>query len=206
MANINFSRILDKAKKFSNTGRFKQKKDRIVTGALLGRITLGEGSNLSNNIENANSAADKFIAVLRDEIGRHIGGKYSEGQFSELAQDALDSENNPITHSAPYSDGDRVYVDIMFTDERKRQSLDPSSYEHGIDNIVALLNNGYVANGAVLGDWVDHKNIKHEDTYSVRRRGGAHFIDQAVIDFWGNYAADYNVVDIKVADEYGVPT
>lgn len=200
MASIDFSRILDKAKKYTETGKFKKEKDKIVTGALLGKITLGAGSNLRDNIENASSAADKFIVVLRNEIGNHIGSDYSKGQFSELARDVLDD----ITHSAPYSDGDKVYVDIMFTDDRHRDSLDPS-YE-GIDNIIALLNNGYNANGAVFGDWIDHNNVEHEDTWSVRRRGGAHFIEQAVTDFWGNYATDYNVIDIKVAEEYGVRT
>ena len=200
MASIDFSRILDKAKKYTETGKSKKEKDKIVAGALLGRITLGAGSNLRDNIENASSAADKFIVVLRNEIGNHIGSDYSKGQFSELARDVLDD----ITHSAPYSDGDKVYVDIMFTDDRHRDSLDPS-YE-GIDNIIALLNNGYNANGAVFGDWIDHNNVEHEDAWSVRRRGGAHFIEQAVTDFWGNYATDYNVIDIKVAEEYGVRT
>ena len=200
MASIDFSRMLDKAKKYTETEKFKKEKDKIVTCALLGKITLGAGSNLRDNIENASSAADKFIAVLRNEIGSHIGSDYSKGQFSELARDVLDD----ITHSAPYSDGEKVYVDIMFTDDRHRDSLDPA-YD-GIDNIIALLNNGYNANGAVFGDWIDHNNVEHEDTWSVRRRGGAHFIEQAVTDFWGNYATDYNVIDIKVAEEYGVRT
>lgn len=201
MASIDFVRILDKAKKYTKTERFKREKDKLVSSALLGRITLGAGSGLQNNIENATSAADKFIAVLRNEISRHVGSRYSKGQFSELALDVLDD----IAHGEPYSDGERVYIDIMFTDKRHRESLDPASYSEGIDNIIALLNNGYKANGAVFGDWTDHEGIEHEDQWSVRTRGGAHFVEQAVMDFMGNYATDYNVIDIT-AEEYGVRT
>lgn len=201
MASIDFVRILDKANKYTKTERFKREKDKLVSSALLGRITLGAGSGLQNNIENATSAADKFISVLRNEISTHVGSLYSKGQFSELALDVLDD----IVHGAPYSDGERVYIDIMFTDKRHRESLDPASYSEGIDNIIALLNNGYKANGAVFGDWTDHEGIEHEDQWSVHTRGGAHFVEQAVMDFMGNYATDYNVIDIT-AEEYGVRT
>ena len=64
------------------------------------------------------------------------------------------------------------------------------------DNIVALFNNGYSADGQVYGMWHGRQIA------SLKERIGENFIEQAVRDFIGNYGSEYNVIDIKVDPIY----
>lgn len=141
-------------------------------------------------------AAAKFIEVLEKEIHNHVGGSYESGGMSQSALAALSN----ISHSEPYRVGDKYYVDIFIAGELGRPSLAPERYG-GIDNIAALLNNGYTAAHRVYGVWKGH-SVGDERIASLTSRGGSHFVQQAVIDFLGNYAAEYGVIDIEVSDIY----
>lgn len=103
---------------------------------------------------------------------------------------------------------------VYFTGDKHRDSLYPEGYEGGIDNIVALLNNGYHAGNYVYGWWDGHsdsaggytdlRNAGMDSSVWIRSRkdfDGLHFIQQAVRDFNGNYGSDYNVTAIA-GEEY----
>ena len=48
----------------------------------------------------------------------------------------------------------------------------------------------------VHGMWHGH------ETWSRTVIPGAHFVDNAVSSFMGNYASEYNVIDISVGDAF----
>lgn len=207
MASIDWNRILGKAEKLIESPPIKKKRDEIVKGILLGKITIGFGDG-SGSLKTVEEAADKFIQVLHSEISSHVGEPYEVGGISGLAQDVMDE----VDYGKPYCVGDKYYIDIYFTNELSRQSLRPKEYD-GIDNIVALLNSGYDAIDYVYGFWIDHTGQVSSDMegnpkkiFSLKSRGGAHFMEQAIIDFMGNYATEYNVTKIELSDEYGVRT
>ena len=109
--------------------------------------------------------------------------------------------------------GDGFEVPLYFGGDLHRNSLenDATSYG-GIDNIVALFNNGYHASNYVYGWWDGHspsgesigRSLHNEDFAWVRskkEREALKFIQQAISDFNGNYGSDYNVTAVA-ADIY----
>lgn len=61
---------------------------------------------------------------------------------------------------------------------------------------------------ALLNNGVDHEmnrvhGIWHgQETWSRTVIPGAHFVDDAVSSFMGNYASEYNVIDISIGDAF----
>lgn len=173
MANINMDSILEKAKQYMNTPEAKRRVEKVQ------RSSLSNGNNSAS--VNMHLAAEKFIEVLKNEIS-------SRGI---AISDAVSLE-----HGRAYETGSNMYqIEIWFSNDLHRDSLVPDRYE-GIDNIVALFNNGYSADGQVYGMW------HGKEIASLKERVGENFIDQAVRDFIGNYGSEYNVIDIKVDPIY----
>lgn len=137
-------------------------------------------ANISAN-SLASAAAIKFIEVLRHEI-----------ETSGLSPDAIEAISN-ISASSPYSLGNgKSMITIYFGGDLSRPSLQEPKYGV-VDNIVLLLNNGVDhIMSSIYGHWDSHG----VDTWSRTVIPGAHFIEQAISTFKGNYAYDYGVVDI----------
>lgn len=102
-------------------------------------------------------------------------------------------------------DGGRVIL-LAFGNDLSRESLrkkEGGRTGDGIDNIIALFNNGYEARGAVYGWWDDHspfssKNVHYgdHDTAWVRStvsRPALRFLQQAVAEFNSKYGKKYGV-------------
>lgn len=187
---------MKKAERYMETSKMKKKIDKLTDDIMLGRIQFF-GKNAPKTPEDA---ASKFIEVLHKSIESHIGQDYSNGQLSELAYDAL----YELNYSKPYRVGDSYYIDIYFDSDLHRESVAPDRYD-GIDNIAALLNNGYRANDAVFGVWEKH-NGESAFIMSLPFRDGAHFVEQAINDFMGNYSSEYNVWKIIPSEEYQIRT
>lgn len=192
MANINWSSIMQKAEDYIE----KEVKPKLEKYMLTG-VTFGLKGKLPKSPE---EAAMKFFEVLKWEITDHIGASYASGDISLEAANQIISS---IYYDKPRKVGDRYRIDIWFEGDHHRDSLAPDTYD-GVDNIIALLNKGYPSDGRsrirpVHGVWQGHGD---EEIYSLTHRSGAHFIEQAVTDFMGNYGTDYGVVDIEVSDEY----
>lgn len=111
------------------------------------------------------------------------------------------------------SDG-HMEIWLYFGGDMHRESLEDGEGGHtgeGINNIVALFNNGAHASDYVYGWWNKH-SPKGEaltrsapgDSYawvrSKKDREALRFIQQAVSDFNGNYGSDYNVTAVAGAD------
>ena len=78
----------------------------------------------------------------------------------------------------------------------------------GVDNIVALFNNGYHAKNFVYGWWDGHKatgdgvlrsGVDTDFAYvrSKKEREALRFIQQAVMDFNASYGAEYGVTAVE---------
>lgn len=95
---------------------------------------------------------------------------------------------------------------IYFSDDLSRDSL-YTDYNQGdgIDNIVALFNNGYVASSYKYGWWDNHKptgewslytsGYNAQDAYirSRQARPSLHFMQRAIHDFMSLYGCRYNI-------------
>lgn len=177
MASINMNSILAKSKAHMGSASGQAKVDDIVNKVMLGSIRLESGGTTHTPEE----AASKFIEVLRNSI--------SSAGLSAGAIEAI----SDISHGSAHMIGDNIYlIDVFFVGDMSRPSLDESKYG-SINDIVALFNNG-----------VDHTmrpvhGLWHgKETWSRTVIPGTHFIEQAVSDFMGNYASEYNVINISV--------
>lgn len=149
----------------------KEAKERI---AKAGKIKLSVGGK---GVHTPEEAADKFISVLRSTI---ISSGLSANASAAISE---------IDHGSPVSVGDSKYtITVYFSGDLSR----PSLHEGGIDDIVLLLNNGVDHEmKPVYGYW-HAERIRSKTVIS-----GAHFIEQAVSDFMGNYASEYGVTSIE---------
>lgn len=91
---------------------------------------------------------------------------------------------------------------IYFADDLSRNSLDNDLYTgDGIDNIVALFNNGYVASSETYGWWEGHKPtnggiIATDYAVYVKSKIGRpslHFMQRAIEDFASAYKGRYPI-------------
>lgn len=89
--------------------------------------------------------------------------------------------------AATRSDDGSYTVEINFTDDLSRESLQPDKYG-GVDNIIAIFNNGYPADRSrsaaisyVHGWW------HSRETQALEYRPGLYFLQDAVNDFNENY-------------------
>ena len=91
-----------------------------------------------------------------------------------------------VTSTAQTEDGSYA-VEINFTDDLSRESLQPDKYG-GVDNIIAIFNNGYPADrnrseaiSHVHGWW------HNKETQALEYRPGLYFLQDAVNDFNESY-------------------
>lgn len=118
--------------------------------------------------------------------------------------------------SKPYKMPDgHMEIWIYFGGDMHRESLEDGDGGHtgeGVNNIVALFNNGAHASDYVYGWWNNHSptgealtRSSHVDGFawvrSKKDREALHFIQQAVGDFNGNYGSDFNVTAVA-GDDY----
>lgn len=155
--------------------------------------TYMSGGNKSGGLANTIAAADRFVEVLKRCIRDSTGTNYSAGELSQYAVDAV---SNIKRGKVSARDDGSYSVEINFDGGRHRDSLVPSLYPEGVDDIVVILNNGYPEDRhqmkTVSGIW----HGKH--TFSLPNRYGAHFIEDAVNVFMTTEAVKYGVLDIQV--------
>lgn len=181
-----------------------------------GRETTAAGSKLDSKallIE----AAKKMISCLQAAA--------TDARLPESVRDHFDS----LDYTTPADVGNGKYiVRVYFKDDLSRPSLendvnrpqlldggqgplDNNAGYLGINNIVALFNNGAHAENFVYGWWNEHspsgealgRSLYSTDFAWVRSkkdREGLHFIQQAVSDFNGDYGSIYNVTATAGSD------
>lgn len=167
----------------------------INVGAITRRVQEAFDILELDSVEKVEDAGYKFAEVLNDEIAGRASMALT---FGGLTQQAI-NELNDVEVGEPYhsAKGKNIWdIDINFFGDLTRDSLYPEKYPDGVDNIIALLNNGYFAHDSVYGLW------RGKQTKSLAKRLGSQFIQSAVNIFRTTYASQYNVVDIWVNPAY----
>lgn len=193
MSIVNWDSVLSKAQRCMASSSKRQMVQKRIDNYMLGADSV---SSTAKAPRTPSEAAAKFIEVLQNEIESHLasGNNYADGGLGETAVSAL----KQLKQSSTVRIGNQRYsVGIWFQDMH-RKSLAPDKYS-GIDNLAALLNSGYDAGHTVYGIWNGHGD---ERIASLTKRGGAHFIEQAIKDFMANYADEYGVIAIEVDEAY----
>jgi hypothetical protein len=138
------------------------------------------------------------------------------------AAEEHDVPESVLRHLRDYSDSDicrlsgssggkyGAMIFIYFGYGRSRKSLYEEKYE-GVDDIVRLFNNGYHAKKYVYGWWDGHSPTGAPEygrevegsvwIRSKKDREGAHFIEEGIHDFEGNYASLYNVWEVRYNED-----
>lgn len=183
-----------------------------------GVTTTGAGSSV-NQEDRISGAVSRLRNIVYNTALSHVGLE------SAPAPDSIPS-SVVDKHIANMDSTEKIYmlnpdtgegeVWVWFGGDLSRNSLDPDTYSEGIDNIIALLNNGYDAQNYVYGYWDDHEPAwtdERSGTFDLRsidsaawirsrkNRPPLHFIQQAIDDFNGNYSSEYNVTAVA-ADIY----
>ena len=181
---INWDSILTKAKKRMEDSDMQERIYSIIDKVVL---------TLSSSKYSPEEAAKQFIDVLRNEIQSRSGMSPSSGGLGVTAIASL----TRLSHGVPVKVGRNSYqISVSFDDNLHRDSLYPSGYPDGVENIAALLNSGYDASKRAYGMWHGH------ETHGIKHRDGARFIESAIRTFMADYAKKYGVVNIEVDDAY----
>lgn len=188
--NINISLIMGKTQQYVDSpyGHKKVAAARNIAlrkGSTFGTITgTGEAFGSSQMELAAIKLVDILIANLPDSI-----------------RDSFRSDWDSIGgwYTQPYQSSDDCWeIDVIIPssllDRPSLTSYVEEGSKHytgrGVDNIVALLNNGwsYPEERAPFGTW----ESKGAEIYAKHERRGGHFMQQAVTDFNGNYGSDFS--------------
>lgn len=197
--NINMSSIMSKTKAFSESPEGKRRmKACLEKYEKEGRASTGAGDKLITE-KMMWEAVSKFIHVMKttaadydlpESVMAHINGIESSGYITKL----------------PNNEGYEIH--LSFSGDLHRDSLDNDLGYEGVDNIVALFNNGYHAKNFVYGWWDGHKatgdgvlrsGVDTDFAYvrSKKEREALRFIQQAVMDFNASYGAEYGVTAVE---------
>lgn len=190
MPAINMSSIMSKVGAYSRSvdGKLRMK-DCIEKYQRSGKTTTGTGDKLINE-DMMLEAASKMITILRDTAREYNLPESVMRHFGSLGC------SSPIR----MPDGSTyiyIYFDDGFDGGLHRDSLQPNKYG-GVDNIIAVLNNGYGKHESMAKVWGVWHDVR---VHALTERTGLHFIQQAVSDFNGNYGYEYNVT-AEVGEAY----
>ena len=135
--------------------------------------TYGGGNIMT--VDQMVDAAKDFIAILKRSAA------------SENLPHSVMEHIESFRFTTPYimPDGS-ASMEIYMSDAPGRASLYPEKYV-GVDNIVAIFNNGYTADDKVYGNW-HGKYIS-----SLDKRQGSFFMQKAVGEFMAKYGSEYDV-------------
>lgn len=129
--------------------------------------------------------ADELIRLLQIEIARH-GHEFGDYLYVDEARSGWNDQLG------------KYELIVDFKEEfLSRPSLEPDRFPEGAYNIVALLNKGYHAKGAVYGEW------HGMETWSKENRPAEEYIQDAVRQFHALYGAEAVVnIDLIYGPNY----
>lgn len=203
MAKININNIMRKVRAYSRTDAGQKNMDGVIEQYKKdGKHTTEAGGRIRTETDMYRAAA-KLIEVMQTTAKSYA-----------LPESVLEHYNDLRTSQIFEQPDGTAVMYIYFTDSLHRPSLIPDEYD-GVDNIVAVLNNGYHARDYVYGYWDNHEpegmtgwsylDMRNIDSAAFIRsrkdRDGLHFMQQAVMDFNGNYGSDFNVT-AEVGEDY----
>lgn len=193
---INMGSIMSKVTAYSKTEECKERmRDYIDQCIAVGRAETYSGETIITT-QVMQRAAIKLIRGIIDTAASY-----------DLPPSVMHNINS-LSCTAPYMVKDGEYrVDIFFTDDLSRESLYSEMYD-GVINVIALFNNGYLAQDYVYGWWDGHKqtgdnNILRANAFddfayarSKLYRPALQFMQAAINDFNDKLGNLYNAVAI----------
>lgn len=206
MSEVNMSSILAKCREFSETPAGKRKiQDAINEMAKNGVSRTGCGSEILTE-QKMNELAEQLISTIKSTAASYDLASSVMEHFDNLAFKIEDLGNG--TYQAL----------IYFADDLNRDSLYAGEYtSDGINNIVALFNNGYAASKPKYGWWAGHKLTNGPDSPAIARgatiidgasfiegtqnRPSLRFMQKAIQDFEDTYKAKYNL-EVTLSEDY----
>lgn len=194
--NINIDSIMDKVSAYAKSSVGKElmnKRIRQYAGSGVKQTAAGDKIPTEEMMW---EAVSKFLYVMRvtaaeydlpESVMEHINGLESAGRIRETP--------------------DGYEISLFFGGDLHRDSLENDLGYEGVENIVALFNNGYHAKDYVYGWWNGHRatgdsvlrsGADNDFAWvrSKKEREPLRFIQQAVQDFNANYGADYGVTAV----------
>lgn len=180
---IDIASIMDKVESWSKSPEGKRRMNGVIEKyAKEGREVTAAGDKLVND-KTMWEAAVKFIEVMK-RTARNF----------DLPESVMAHIENMYSGSIVKTPGG-YEVPLYFGGDLHRDSLENGLGYNGVDNIVALFNNGYHAKNYVYGWWNSHGRTVR----SKKDREALRFIQQAVKDFNDNYGSKYNVTAVAGA-------
>lgn len=194
--NINIDSIMSKVSAYAQSSAGKEKMNKRIQQYVSSEVKQTAAGDKILTEDKMWEAVSKFLYVMRvtaaeyglpESVMEHINGLESAGQIRKTP--------------------DGYEIALYFEGDLHRDSLDNDLGYEGVDNIVALFNNGYHARNYVYGWWDGHKatgdgvlrsgvGTDFAWVRSKKEREPLHFIQQAVHDFNANYGADYGVTAV----------
>lgn len=176
MAYVNEDSILDKLYAWEHSGRGQKKIGDTVNRYIRRNVTKTEAGSRVITERDMIQAADRLVQSIK----RHAQG--CAVPPSVLAH--FDS----LSVGKLHRQADNSYlIEINFTDDLSRESLQPDKYG-GVRNIIAIFNNGYPSDPSrseaishVSGYW------HGKETVALESRPGLYFLQNAVNDFNANF-------------------
>lgn len=188
MAVINMSSIIPKIKAYTSSSDGKKQVNQAMQKVLF---------NINARVmkHTPEEIAASFVSTMLEAVKGTQGAGSQGGVLGESAVAAVSNFSAGTATTSEKGGSTIITIPFNFEGNLHRDSLYSSQYS-GVDNIVALLNNGYSAKSTVYGIW--HGNRIR----SLQDRSGAGFIQTAVRQFWDRYASEYNIIDIEIDGAY----
>lgn len=172
MAHIDMASIEAKIHDWESSDKGRKKKKQIINQHISKQVDKTEGGSQLPTRRVINKHARKLIEAVKKAAKSHDLPSSVMAHFDSLK----------IVRSSVMPDGSFV-VEIAFTDDLTRQSLQPENYD-GAKNIIAIFNNGYPRDSSrseaishVSGWWHD-RNVN-----ALGFRPAMHFMQTAVADY-----------------------
>ena len=193
--------IEDKLRRYFRSEKFQKKCDETV------KRYNAEGYNKTNS--GSELANDKTFAEMTAAMAGFIEARAAK----DGVPDSVLRNIRSLRFFQSKLTGDNRWheVKMFFDSDYSRPSLYEDGYD-GIDNIIALFNNGYVARQSVYGAWDGHKPTGESIFHSYTAENSPHipskigrptleFMQKAVHDFNAEYGEKYKI-KVVLGDVY----
>lgn len=194
---MNFERILSKVEEWRNSSQGQAKIKQLLDENAKAGKPLSNGRYVFSD-SRMRHMSDALVRMIRRRLPTSIA-----------------DVGDTLSYSAPVEIEPGVYQVVLSfdADTIHRDSLDNDLGYEGIDNIVALFNNGYRAENRVYGWWNNHKPTTSDVSYrsgygateawvpSKQERPALHFMQDAIREFEALYGKRYGV-EIILGAEY----
>lgn len=173
---INMDSILDKVYAWERSDKGQKKIQGTVNKYVRNNVSRTKAGSRVVTQRNMLDAARKLVQTIKDtahgcDLPTSVLAHFDSLSIGKLQRQADDSYT----------------IEINFTDDLTRESLQPEKYG-GVRNIIAIFNNGYPADRSrseaishVAGYW------HGKETVALEFRPGLYFLQDAVNDFNMNY-------------------